>query len=395
MAQRITKRSVDDLRPAKRDTFLWDQEVRGFGVRCRPSGAKFYVVKYRMGRRQRWVTIGRHGSPWTPETAKREAKRLLGLVAGHHDPAADRDAHKMADTVAELGQRFLADYVASHCKPSTAYEYRRCVELFINPALGQLSTKDVSPDDVAAFHHNLRNIPYQANRALGVLSKMMNLAEIWRLRPTNSNPCRHIKRYREDKRERFLTATELTRLGATLDAAELNGDVQPSAIAAIRLLTLTGARLSEILSLRWDYVDIERSCLHLPDSKTGQKTILLNPIARDLLSRLPRVAGNPYVIVGGRDGQHLVDLQKPWRKIRKKADLEGVRIHDLRHSFASFAASAGMSLPMIGKLLGHKSVQTTARYAHLHEEHIRAAANQIGTIIGSAVKGQDKEIPPT
>ena len=392
MAKGITKRSVDGLKPAKRDTFLWDHEVKGFGVRCRPSGAKSYLVKYRIGRRQRWVTIGRHGSPWTPEKAKREAKRLLGLVASHHDPAADRDASKLADTVAELGKRFLEDYVASHCKPSTAYEYRRCVELFINPALGRLNTKEISPDDIAAFHHNLRHIPYQANRALGVLSKMMNLAEVWRLRPTNSNPCRHIKKYREDKRERFLSETELSSLGEALNKAEKNGSVLPSAIAAIRLLILTGARLSEILSLRWQDVDFQRSCLRLPESKTGAKVIVLNTPAREILANLPHVQGNPYVLPGNKAGAHLVDIQKPWRKLRKQAGLDDLRIHDLRHSFASFGVSAGMSLPMIGKLLGHTQPQTTARYAHLADDPVRAATEKIGATVADALIGNRTKV---
>jgi hypothetical protein len=235
MPQRITKRTVDQLSPASDDVLQWDTEVKGFGVRCRPSGAKYYVLKMRVGGRQRWLTIGRHGSPWTPDKARSEALRLLGLKSGGKDPASERDRQKGVITVAELGSRFLTAYVPQHCKPNTAYEYRRAVELFINPALGRHRISDLLRADVAAFHHDQRDCPYQANRALGVLSKMLNLAEEWGLRPDGSNPCRHVKKYREDKRERYLTKEELQRLGAVLDDAKQNRTETPFVIAAIVL----------------------------------------------------------------------------------------------------------------------------------------------------------------
>src|SRR4051812_36807861 len=209
MKLKITKRTVDQLTTAGRAAMVWDTEVVGFGVRCRPSGARFYVVKMRTGGRQRWITIGRHGSPWTADSARTEAIRLLGLKAGGQDPASDRDRQKGVITVAELGARFLNNYVPQHCKPSTAYEYRRAVELYINPSLGHHRISDVLRGDVASFHHNHRDRAYQANRSLSVLGKMFNLAEQWGLRPDGTNPCRHVKKYREHKRERFLTAEEL------------------------------------------------------------------------------------------------------------------------------------------------------------------------------------------
>jgi hypothetical protein len=195
MKQKITKRLVDQLRaPADRDVTAWDDEVVGFGIRCRRAGAKHYILKMRSGGRQRWITIGRHGSPWTPATARTEALRLLGLKAGGTDPATERDRQKGVITVAELGKRFLDSYVPHHCKPTTAYEYRRAVALFINPAIGRHRISELQRAAVAQCHHDLRDRPYQANRALGVLSKMMNLAEQWQLRPDGSNPCRHVKK---------------------------------------------------------------------------------------------------------------------------------------------------------------------------------------------------------
>ena len=242
METKITKRTVDQLSPTSRDVLRWDTEVKGFGVRRRTSGAKHYVLKMRVGGRQRWITIGRHGSPWTSDSARREALRLLGLRAAGRDPASERDHQKGAVTLAELGDRFLKDYVPQHCKARTAGEYQRAVELFINPALGRHRICDVLRADVARFHHDLRERPYQANRALGVLSKMMNLAEAWGLRSDGSNPCRHVKKYREEKRERYLTKEELRRLGVTLADAERRKTESPFALTAIGLLTLTVRR---------------------------------------------------------------------------------------------------------------------------------------------------------
>jgi integrase len=386
MASRITKRTVDQLQ----NGVVWDGEIKGFGVRCRASGAKYYVLKARIGGRQRWITIGRHGSPWTTDNARREAQRLLGLKAAGQDPATARDRQKGVITVAELSARFLRDYVPQRCKRRTAYEYRRAVELFINPSLGRHRITDVLRADVAGFHHELRDRPYQANRALGVLSKMMNIAEEWGLRPDGSNPCRRVKKYREVKRERYLTRDELQRLGAVLVGEETKRSESPFVIAAIGLLVLTGARLSEILTLRWEHVDLDTGVLRLPDSKTGAKLIYLNGVAIQLLRKMPRMQGNPHVIAGGKPGAHLVELQKPWRRLRANAGLNDVRIHDLRHSFASVAVGVGTSLPMIGKLLGHTQPVTTARYAHLAADPIRAAANAIGSEITAAMTGRKR-----
>jgi integrase len=387
MRRKITKKVVDGILPTDHDTTCWDTSLAGFGVRCRPSGQKYYFLKTRFVGRQRWITLGKHGAPWTPESARKEAKRLIGEGAIGRDPAAARDSMKAAPTVAELGERFLSEYVPTHCKNSTAYEYRRAVELFINPALGKHKLPELIRADVSQFHHALREKPYQANRALGVLSKMMNMAEVWGVRPDGTNPCRHVKRYKEKKKERYLNAEELERLGKVLQDVEEDGSVFPPAVAAIRLLIFTGARLSEILDLRWEDIDVPRRVLNLPDSKSGAKPVYLNDAAIELLHKIPRHEGNPHVIVGAKPGARLVNLQKPWHKIRTKAGLTDVRIHDLRHSFASMAVSSGMSLPMIGALLGHSQPATTARYAHLADDPLRAAAGAIGASIAGAMAG--------
>jgi integrase len=273
--------------------------------------------------------------------------------------------------------------VPTHCKPTTAAEYKRSVDLFIDPKLGTRRLADIVRADISKLHFEMRDIPYQANRTLGVLSKMLNLAEEWGLRPDSSNPCRHVKKYKETKRERFLTSEQITELGKILDEVEAAGEESHAAVACLRLLLLTGCRLREIQTLKWDYVDFTGYCLRLPDSKTGAKVVNVGQAVIDVLNGVARVEDNPYVIVGAKSGAHLTDMQRPWRRIRKRAGLSEVRLHDLRHTFASAGLALGESLPMIGKLLGHAQVQTTARYAHLASGPVKQAAQRVADQLGS------------
>ena len=286
--------------------------------------------------------------------------------------------------MADLAKRFLAEHVEAKRKASTAAEYRRLLEKAILPVLGPRKVADVARGEIAKLHNALRAAPYQANRVLAVLSKMFNLAERWGLRPDGSNPCRHIEKFGERKRERMLLASELARLGEALASY----DGSPIVVAAVKLLIFTGARLGEILGLRWEWLDLERGEARLPDSKSGAKTLHLPPPALAVLATLPRIEGNPYVIAGHRDGAPLVNLEKPWRKIRGFAGLDDVRLHDLRHAFASVAASSGMGLPIIGKILGHTQPATTARYAHLASDPVKAAAAAVAEKIASAMVGR-------
>ena len=377
---RINKRNVDAIGADGSDRFYWDADIPGFGFRVRASGRKYFVAQFRANGRLRRMTIGPYGAV-TPEEARKRAMALVAEAKGGSDPAERRDAERRAATVKLLGKRFLDEYVPDHCKASTAYEYRRSVKLFIEPRIGRRKVAEIQRSDIAALHHAMRSTPYQANRTLGVLSKMFNMAEVWGLRPDGSNPCLHVKRFKEEKRERFLSAEEFTRLGKVLDDILADGSETLSAVAAIRLLMLTGCRLSEIQKLRWEHVDLEAGELQLPDAKTGGRAVPLAPSAVRLLRSLPRPEDNPWVIVGRKPGSHLTDLQHPWRRIRKRAELDDVRIHDLRHSFASRALALGEGLPMIGKLLGHTQVQTTARYAHLARDTVKASAARVGDSI--------------
>lgn len=269
---KLTKRMVDAAESRATEYFIWDEELPGFGLRILLSGRKGYVVQYRAGRRSRRMSLG--STNVVPcEQARTRALTIIAAVRNGDDPAAKRDANRLALTVTELADRFDKEHIALRLKESTAKGYRRMLDRVIVPALGRHRVTEVTRADVAKLHHDMRHIPYDANRCLEIVSKMFNLAEMWGLRPDGTNPRKHIRKYPEDKRERFLSGAELKRVGEVLREIEDEGIELPSAVLAIRLLVLTGCRLSEIMRLRWGYVDFDAGALRLPDSKTGAKTV--------------------------------------------------------------------------------------------------------------------------
>jgi integrase len=408
---RISKRSVDALTcPSGRDReFLWDSAIAGFGVAAFPSGKKVYVVQYRQDGRSRRSNIGEHGR-LTPEQARSEAKKLLGVAESGSDPIAARKAARDVRTFGAVANDFLSLHVATKRKARTIAEYKRILCSNVTPAIGQKRVIELRRADVAKLHAKLVDTPYEANRALALVSAVWNWAARRDEVTASANPCVGIERYPECGRERFLTSEELGRLGAALVEGETIGlpyfvDTEkpsakhapkesnrrtltdPHAVAAIRLLILTGARVREILDAKWEHVDIERGVIFLVDSKTGRKPVYLSAAALEVLVGLPRIEGNPYIIPGSKLGQPKADLKKPWAAVCKTAELEGVRLHDLRHSFASIGAGASMGLPVIGKLLGHSQAATTHRYAHLDADPLRRAVDTIGATISAAMDG--------
>ena len=409
---RITKRSVDALvcPPGKDREVLWDDDLAGFGLVAFPSGSKSYVVQYRQNGISRRSNLGKHGR-LTPDEARSEAKKLLGAVETGVDPIAERKAARGVVTLREAATLYIERHVEAKKKVRTAAEYRRLLEQHILPKLGGKRMVDIQRANVISLHLEIsKEKPVTANRAMAVLSALWGWAAKLEMVSAAENPVRGLDKNREQGRERFLTDEEFERLGTAIHEAETIGlpmeidaenpkskhapkpgtrraPLDPFAAAAIRLLILTGARLREILHLKWSDVDLGRGLLFLPDSKTGKKVVYLSDQAAAVIKSLPPIEGTVYVIAGGKAGRPRSDLKRPWAAIRKAAKLQDVRIHDWRHSFASIAVGENMGLPVVGKLLGHANQATTQRYAHLDSNPLKKAADVIGNRIESAMSG--------
>ena len=379
---KLTKRYAESLAPECKERIHWDDDLRGFGLRIYPSNRKVYVVQYKLHGRTRRKNLGKHGVV-TADEARKQAKLVQADVARGADPSAERKSRLRSPTIKELGKRFLTEHAALHCKPTTQYDYRNLLRGVLNPVLGGIKVSEITFADIQAFHLKRRETPYQANRGVMLLSKMLNLAEDWGLRPMNSNPTRRIKRYPEEEKKRYLDEQEQERLGNVLAVMLQDGEISAYVFAAFYLLLLTGCRLGEIQKLKWEYVT--RTHLELPDSKTGRRRIPLPRDARVLLDKLPNRHGNPYVILGTHGSGHYHDLQKPWRKIRTRAGLEDVRVHDLRHTYASVAVMNGIDPFTLKEILGHKNLSTTLRYAHLSDDAVQKAAGKIANRLAATL----------
>jgi integrase len=420
-AKRLSKRVIDSLRAKSSEFTVWDDALTGFGVRVRPSGIKTYVVVYRAGAGRkapvRKITLGAVGKI-TPDTARTLAQKHLGSVAHGKDPARDRANAREGLTVKELVDTFLSDHAEGKLKPATEKRYRHLLRHWVVPEVGAEKADALTRAAVANVHSRMKRKAVSANRMLGAVGSMYGFAQRRGLVPEGYNPATRIERYSERRRERFLTTEELGRIGAALREAETSGipwddvdEAQPNAkhipkqkrrtvfgefaTAAVRLLLFTGCRLREILDLKWDYVDVERGLLLLPDTKTGQRTVILNSPALLVLASLPRLGS--YVVPGDNPDRPRHDLKNVWSAVSRRANLGGVRLHDLRHTYASFGAGSGLGLPIIGKLLGHAQAVTTERYAHLGNDPLRRASESIAGTISAAMGdpgGKEAKIVP-
>jgi len=387
MANRITKRTVDAAQPKDREYFLWDGELLGFGLRVLPSGVKSYVAKYRLGpgRRApvRRVTIGKHGK-LTADAARERARKILADVVRGDDPAGERTRLRRELTVGELADRYITEHVRLHNKPSTAVEFERLVAARIKPAFGSRRLSNLARSDVKAWHTALRGSPYAANRALAVLRKMFSLAvNEWEL--VDENPALGVKMFRETKRERFATDDDLARIGRWLSDAQMAGIVHPSFALAVRLLALTGMRLTEVLTLEWSAVDIQNSAIRLADAKAGARIVALGAPTRALLSAL-EVRGRRYVVAGYDPTTHLQRsaFRTGWRYLRAGTGLD-LRPHDLRHTAGTFAAQAGANAFLVRDLLGHKTLAMTGRYVERAADPLRALADRVADRVTAAM----------
>ncbi|MGV6840437.1 MAG: tyrosine-type recombinase/integrase [Planktomarina sp.] len=404
---KIAKRTVDALKPESRRYVVNDTDLKGFCVRVSPGGGKVYGFRYRAGGgragRSRWLTIGTHGTV-TPHQARATAQSWAAVVVSGGDPAADRDTARDAPYVSDLMARYLREHVEVKNKLSTGRNVKQQIRASILPALGKIKVAEVTSADISKLHASLSKSPIAANRTLATLSKAFELAEVWNYRAEHSNPCKKVQGYAETPRDRYLTQSEFSKLGQVLVAADkgpipIEGRAQPvqinpQAILAIRLLILTGARTSEILGLQWPMINWNAGRAELPDSKSNRpKHIILPPPALVLLNGIERpVDGLGYVVRGGKEAspaRPLVNLKDPWKLICKAASIEDMRLHDLRHSFASVGASGNMGLPILGALLGHSNPSTTARYAHLADDPKQAAAGKISGEIDAMMNPQN------
>ncbi len=417
--QKLIKTSCDAVRTTGTRYAVWDSELKGFGLRISATGVKTFVVRYRVGGGrtgvERMHTIGRFG-PLTADKARGLAKLALADVAAGGDPQGGRAASRAEITVGELCDLYLAEGCATK-KPLTIYTDKGRIERHIKPLLGR---KRMSALDRAGVEKFMVDVAAgktattektgkrgkavvtggqgAATRTVALLSSILSFAVARKMRA--DNPVIGVKKFKSRKSERFLSPAEIGRLGTALEAMEAEG-VHPSGLAIIRLLALTGARRDEIAGLKWSEVDFERGALRLEDSKTGQKVLSLSPGAAAILSGVSAVHGSGFVFPAGKirakgdvKGQrtggnvgagHYKGVAKVWSAARTRAGLADVRLHDLRHTFASFGAGGGFGLPVIGALLGHSNSATTARYAHLADDPVRKANDWIGGEIGAAL----------
>jgi integrase len=394
--------------PATGFVELWDDHSRGLCLRVFASGKATWTFRYRPkdgGGRKR-IGLGEYPNIGLAEARKR-VDHHRGKVSDGGDPQAERRAKRDAPALTDLIERYLAEEVEPKKKPATVALYRYHLRSMVGPKLGSKKAIAVTHSDVAKLHRELgEETPVSANRAIVTLSGVYTFAAKHSLVPEGFNPARRVEKFKEQGRERYLSNDELGRLGSSLRLGETEGlpwprkegrahskhdrnpenrktVLSPHVTAAFRLLLFTGCRLREILRLRWSEIDFERGLLLLPDSKTGRKAVVLNAAAVQVLTDLPRVG--EFVVAGDSIEKPRADIAKPWNLIRHHADLDGVRVHDLRHTHASVGAGAGLGLPIIGKLLGHKHPETTAKYAHLDTDPLRRASDRIGGTIEAAL----------
>lgn len=383
---KLTKARVESLKPEEKRRYVYDDELPGFGVVIQPTGKKAFFIQYR-------TPGGRNGASkrlilgsfpvMTVEQARAEAKVKLADAVRGDDPTLARRQEKEALTVQTALEEFMDLHVEAKRKPSTIRNYEMQARLYVLPSWGSMKVKDITPTHVVKLHHGLREIPYQGNRTLAMLSKFFGWCEQVGHRERGTNPVVGVERFREHKRTRFMDEETIGKIGSSLAVMESQKLIDPYAAAAIRTLFFTGARLNEILTLQWADVELENGKAHLKDSKTGAKVLRLGAPAVALLEALPRI--NEWCFPSSKTEGHLVNLRKRWVVVCEHAGITGWRIHDLRHAFASMAADAGNSLPVVGAILGHTQAQTTARYAHLSDNPVAKAADETARAVERAL----------
>jgi integrase len=386
---KFTIKNLEAIEPSEARQTFFDESMNGLALKVSPSGHKAFYYCYRAGKGRnapkKQIQLGTFPD-MTVEHARLKARQLAAQVVSGQDPAKELQKAKEAQTLAEVLDLFIAEHVRPKLKPKSIELYEGSVNKHIIPVLGKKKVEEITHRDIAKLHHGLGKTPYAGNRVAAILSKFFNWCEKNGYRDRGSNPVTGLEKYKEEKIEDFLTSDQLAALGTALSALEKNGIILPLPAAALRLLMLTGMRLMEVLSLRWEYLDLEAGTAKLPDSKTGFKIVPLSAPAVDIFKSL--TAHSDYVFPSATSASgHMEGLVQPWKFLKANAELKGRwRIHDLRHAFASIMVNSGSSLPVIGKVLGHATPSTTARYAHLEKSPAQKAAAAAANMIAEGWK---------
>jgi integrase len=393
---KLTEAFVGSLGPDGRDRTYSDTQLPRFKLRVTPAGLKIFLAKVRLDGRERKVKIGEHPVMSVAE-AREEALQVIADARRGVDPVIERKIRLRAAggglTIAQLADKWMADYVRPKLKPRTVFDYERLLAQHILPALSRLPVARIDRDDVVRLHVAMARTPRRANYVVSTVRALINFAIDLGLRPPASNPARRIKMYRERAIERFLSEAEIARAAEGIAAAERAGKIGPHGAAGLRLALFTGARSGEVTAAQWSHVDWQRRLIRLPDSKTNEpRTIHLSDAALEVLRAVPKIG--PFIVAGANEGEPYKNLGRAWIVARKFAELDDVRLHDLRHSYASLAAGRGVSLQMIGKLLGHRVPATTARYSHLARDAVVAVNDELGAAMQAAIE-KGRGLPPT
>ena len=391
IAEKLSKTVVERIKAADQDVVVWDNTLPGFGVRVKPSGVRSYIIQYRNRNTStsRRLTIGQHGPLLTLDQAKKQARAMLADAMRGEDPVEIRKTARRAPSITDLAVDYMERHAVPKKRPKSVRDDRAMLDNIILPKLGAKKVDAIGRRDVEAIQVGMKDRPYQANRVLSLLSKMFNLAIEWKWRP--DNPAKGIERYQEQKRERWLSDEELRHLCAVLDEHP-----NTRAANAVRLQLLTGARLGEVLTSRKEDFDLHRGIWTKPSHQTKQKRTEHLPLSAQALILVTLIietsdAGSPFLFPGNKPGQPLHEIKKFWSVVLREAGIVNYRRHDNRHTYASHLVSSGLSLEIVGRLLGHTTATTTKRYAHLADDPLRAATDQFGSKIASFQRDRKAE----
>lgn len=383
---KLTKAVIDNSVAKEKHYFVWDTEIKGFGCQILKGGKKTYAFYYHSPttRKKGYIKIGSHGNI-TVDFARNKAKALSASVASGVDPREEKKEKLIEKKQSLLFVDFFNVFKEKHVLVEYKDKGKRNMSYatqHILPWFGKKKLEEITSRDIRQFLDSLSHITTTANRCFALLSVAFGKAEDWEYLPPRSNPCTGVRKYKENRKQRFLNRLELKRLEESLTQQEKEQPSSFCSVNAIRMLLYTGCREGEILSLKWDNVHHKDHYIFLDDTKVGESARPLNQKVMNVLASMKPKEGNPYVFYGKVPGRPLAEIKTAWRKVLKRAGIKNFRIHDLRHTFASFCLSQGVDLYTLSKLLGHRNITTTARYAHLELEHLKDATNKVAEVFG-------------